>query len=322
MSSAARTSATTPRIGIAIAVHNSWDVLSDCLKALDESVTEAELSIVVCDDGSTDGTRDKLAAQYPSVRVVTGDGSLWWTGGTNRAVELCLADGCDYVLLLNPDAFVAPDAIQHLLECSRREDGAVCAAMVVDRDAPDQIVWAGSHWGRVVGPLPIWTSRYIHRRGAEVASVPSTPYETSEVHGRAVLFPAAVMKRFGLHDDLGMPHLGGDTEYSLHLEGNGVRMFIVPSALVSLETRTSSIGMTGPAGESWSFRDAQKRFKKHLWDRKSGEQMSVWWTISRRHVPWYGTLPTFGFIIALGSLRFWQRELKQARSQTTGGPSE
>jgi hypothetical protein len=47
--------------------------------------------------------------------------------------------------------------------------------------------------------------------------------------------------------------------------------------------------------------------------------MSVWWTISKRHVPWYGALPTFGFIITLGAFRFWQRELKQARNQTTGG---
>ena len=311
-----------PRIGVAIAVHNSWDVLLDCLMALEASVTDAELSIVVCDDGSTDSTREKLAAQFPAVRVVTGDGSLWWTGGTNRAVELCLADDCDYVLLLNPDAFVAPDAIQHLLDCSIAEDDAVCAALVIDRDAPEYIVWAGSHWGRIASPLPIWTSRYIHRRGTKVATIPTSPYPTSEVHGRAVLFPAAVMKRFGLHDDLDMPHLGGDTEYSLHLEGNGVRMFIVPQAHVTLETRTSSIGMTGPVGASWNLRDASSRFKKHLWDRKSGEQMSVWWTISKRHVPWYGTLPTFGFIIALGSFRFWQRELKQARKTTNGGSSE
>jgi GT2 family glycosyltransferase len=321
MSPLATSSTTAPRIGVAIAVHNSWDVLADCLKALNASVTEAELSVVVCDDGSTDGTREELAAQFPSVRVVTGDGSLWWTGGTNRAVELCLVDGCDYVLLLNPDAFVAPGAIQRLLECSTERDDAVCAGLVVDRDAPEHIVWAGSRWGRVVTPLPVWTSRYIYRRGTEVASIPLAPYETSEVHGRGVLFPAAVMRRSGLPDDVGMPHLGGDTEYSRHLDSCGVRMFIVPSAIVTLETRTSSMGMTGSAGAGWSFRDARSRFQRHLWDRKSGEQMSVWWTISRRHVPWYGALPTFGFIIGLGSFRFWQRELRQARRKTTGGSS-
>jgi glycosyltransferase involved in cell wall biosynthesis len=292
MSPLATSSTTAPRIGVAIAVHNSWDVLADCLKALNASVTEAELSVVVCDDGSTDGTREELAAQFPSVRVVTGDGSLWWTGGTNRAVELCLVDGCDYVLLLNPDAFVAPGAIQRLLECSTERDDAVCAGLVVDRDAPEHIVWAGSRWGRVVTPLPVWTSRYIYRRGTEVASIPLAPYETSEVHGRGVLFPAAVMRRSGLPDDVG-----------------------------TLETRTSSMGMTGSAGAGWSFRDARSRFQRHLWDRKSGEQMSVWWTISRRHVPWYGALPTFGFIIGLGSFRFWQRELRQARNKTTGGSS-
>ena len=308
-----------PRIGVAIAVHNSWGVLVECLERLAASQTDAELFIVVCDDGSNDGTREGLAKRFPDVHVIGGDGSLWWTGGTNRAVELCLAEGCDFVLLLNPDAFVEPDTIARLLACSNAEGGAVTAALVVDRDAPDRVIWAGSHWGRIVTPLPVWTSRYIHPRGALVSDLPTTPYATSEVHGRAVLFPAEVMRRFGLHDDLGMPHLGGDTEYSLHLGGRGVRMFIVPAARVSLETRTSSIGMGAKDGEGWSFQDARRRFRAHLWDRKSGEQVPVWWTISKRHVPWYGALPTFGFIIALGSFRFWQRELKQARGQLRGG---
>lgn len=310
---AQKPSAGAPRVGVAIAVHNSWGVLVECLERLEQSETRAELFIVVCDDGSTDGTREGLSERFPAVRVVRGDGSLWWTGGTNRAVELCLLEGCSHVLLLNPDVFVGSDTIERLIDASQGDEGVVSAALVVDRDAPDEVIWAGSTWGPIFSPLPIWCTRYLYRRGAPVSSLPDAPYPTSEVHGRAVLFPASVLRRFGLHDDADMPHLGGDTEYSLHLGNQGVRMLVVPQAVVTLETRTSSIGVGAPKGDVWSFKAARGRFRAHLWERKSGEQVPVWWVISRRHVPWYGTLPTFGFIMALNSFRFWQRELKAAR---------
>ena len=89
---AQKPSAGAPRVGVAIAVHNSWGVLVECLERLEQSETRAELFIVVCDDGSTDGTREGLSERFPAVKVVRGDGSLWWTGGTNRAVELCLLE--------------------------------------------------------------------------------------------------------------------------------------------------------------------------------------------------------------------------------------
>ena len=300
------------RVGVAIAVHNSWGVLKPCLEHLEQSDTEAELHLVVCDDGSTDNTRAQLAAHYPSVQVVGGDGSLWWTGGTNRAVELCLAAGCTHVLLLNPDVFVSPTTLSELLACSSAHNDAVCAAVVVDRDDPSRLVWAGSRWGCLAPGLPIWTNRYLHRPGAGLGTLPSTPFKTHEVHGRAVLFPAKVMQRFGLHDDLTLPHYGGDTEYSLHLDAHGVEMLINPAAVVSLETRTTGLGATDTE-QDWSLQAASQRYWKHLWDRKSGAQAPTWWTIARRHVPWYGQLPTFSFIMGLNTLRFWQREARLAR---------
>ena len=128
------------RIGVAIAVHNSWVVLEECLERLATSEQEAELHIVVFDDGSTDGTREHLSAHFPAVQVVRGDGAFWWTGGTNRAVEVCLAAGCDYILLLNPDVFVEIDTIGRLLDTSRAHGDAVCAPIVADRDDPERVI--------------------------------------------------------------------------------------------------------------------------------------------------------------------------------------
>ncbi len=309
------------RIGVAIAVHNGWGVLEPCLEHLAISEQDAELHIVVFDDGSDDGTGEHLAERFPEVHVVRGDGSFWWTGGTNRAVEVCLAAGCDYVLLLNPDVFVQPRSIACLLEASRTRNDAVCAALVADRADPERVIWAGSRWGQVVPGLPIWTTRYLYRRGSPVDAIPEAPYRTSEVHGRAVLFPVSILRRFGLHDDRSLPHYGADTEYSLHLADGGVPLLIVPDACVTLETETTGLGADRSDAGPWRLDQAAGRYWDHLTDRKTGDQLSVWWTISRRHVPWYASLPTFAFIVGVGSVRFWQRELRHAnRSKSNGSP--
>ncbi|MDP6945198.1 MAG: glycosyltransferase family 2 protein [Myxococcota bacterium] len=310
---------TRVRLGVAIAAHNSWGVLEPCLRCLEASVLEADLHVVVFDDGSTDGTRGLLSEHFPSVEVIRGDGDFWWTGGTNRAVERCLQEGCDYVLLLNPDVFVSPEAIANLIATSQAQGEAVCASLVVDRDDPDRVIWAGSSWRPVLSGLPVWTSRYLHRRGASVETLPAEPYETSEVHGRAVLFPAQVLRRFGLHDDHALPHYGADTDYSLHIGQAGVPMFVVPAARASLDTTTTGLGAAHGDAATWRLEGAARRYWRHLTDRKSGRQLYTLWTISRRHVPWYGVVPTYAFGLSVGSLRFWQREVRRARAQKHGG---
>ena len=257
----------------------------------------------MCDDGSDDGTGAMLREEYPEVRVVRGDGEQWWTGGTNRAVELCLVDGCDFVMLLNPDVFVQPGTITELLSVAQAHPGSVTAALVLDRADEACILWAGSRWGRLAPGVPIWASRYIYKRGSASAAVPVAPYRTDEVHGRAVLIPADVLRRHGLHDELHLPHYGADTEFSLRLHGAGVEMRIVPSAPVTLDAGHTGIG--GGTGSAWA------EYRRYLTDQKRGQALHTWGTIVGRHVPWYGRAPTFSFIIGLNTYRFWRRVAAQ-----------
>ena len=65
---------------IVVPVHNALkhvELLLNHLKALN---TQFPASVILVDDGSTDGTSDFVALHYPEVRVVRGDGNLWWGG--------------------------------------------------------------------------------------------------------------------------------------------------------------------------------------------------------------------------------------------------
>ena len=47
----------------------------------------------------------------PNLVLLNGDGSSWWGGGTARAVDKFLL-GCDFVLMLNPDAIISSEDIE------------------------------------------------------------------------------------------------------------------------------------------------------------------------------------------------------------------
>lgn len=104
---------TTLRIRALVVTWQAVDLLPPCLDSLlAQHVPGAELEVVVVDNASTDGTRELLARDYPTVRVIASDRNRGFAGGV--ALGTADFDG-DIVLLLNNDAEFAPDAAAHLV---------------------------------------------------------------------------------------------------------------------------------------------------------------------------------------------------------------
>ncbi len=103
-------SPSVPDISVAVVSYNTRDLLRACLLSLlaRQADGEASLEVIVADNGSSDGSRDMVRAEFPSVQVIeTGDNL-----GFGRANNLALlnATGRAYCLL-NSDAEVLPGAL-------------------------------------------------------------------------------------------------------------------------------------------------------------------------------------------------------------------
>ena len=102
-------------IAILIPVHNRISYTKKCIRTLEglvanESPSNNMYHIVVIDDGSTDGTGDWLADEYPDIIVLNGDGNLWWSGGINVGATYAISEiNADFLLLWNNDIHPAPD---------------------------------------------------------------------------------------------------------------------------------------------------------------------------------------------------------------------
>ena len=85
-----------------------------CIESLQRS-TYTALSILLIDNASPDGSGDRLHARLPDVPYLQTGSNLGYAGGNNRGFERALAEGADYVVVLNYDTVVDPDCIGALV---------------------------------------------------------------------------------------------------------------------------------------------------------------------------------------------------------------
>ena len=92
----------SPRAVSAVVVTwNAADLLRECLDSLlAQSAPGWELTIVVVDNGSSDGTTELVRAHYPSVRLVALPTNTGFAHAANRGI---MESNTPFVVLVNND---------------------------------------------------------------------------------------------------------------------------------------------------------------------------------------------------------------------------
>lgn len=208
-------------IYIVIPVYNRAAFTRACLLSLRDQTCK-DFSIVVIDDGSTDGTEEMIKQEFPEVVLLHGDGNLWWTGATNRGVRyvLGICGPTDYVLALNNDLIVPPDYISTFTNLSANFPNTLIGSVVTDIDDIDTICSGGVkiNWK---------TAKLVNlNTGKKRSSFPQGFFtEVSILTGRGVLIPSQVFREIGLYNERHYP-LYGDTELPKRAEKAGYKLIV------------------------------------------------------------------------------------------------
>jgi GT2 family glycosyltransferase len=105
--------ATDSRLAVIIVSWNVRDLLVACLHSLQADLAQAGLTadIWVVDNGSTDGTPEAVAQDFPAVRLIARQDNPGFAAANNQALRAALdVSPPRYFWLLNPDTEVLPGA--------------------------------------------------------------------------------------------------------------------------------------------------------------------------------------------------------------------
>lgn len=118
------------RIGVVVVTFNSADVVEGVLASLPAGMDGVDWSLVVVDNGSTDGTVDIVRGAAPRAEIVECRHNGGYAAGIN--VGVAHVGACDAYLILNPDVRVAPGCGAELLAGLRRTGAGIVVPRLLD----------------------------------------------------------------------------------------------------------------------------------------------------------------------------------------------
>ncbi|TRO82710.1 glycosyltransferase family 2 protein [Desulfuromonas acetexigens] len=207
---------------VIIVNYNSWEVLRRCLDHLGKQ-TWRNFQVVVIDNASTHPPPEDFATRYPWISLVQSSINLGFAGGNNRALRALTS--CEWIALLNPDAFPEPDWLEQLVETAQAHpDYTMFGSRQVIAGVPHLLDGEGDVYH--ISGL-VWRSGH----GRPVSEGAREPREIFSPCAAAALYRADAFLRVGGFDEDFFCYVE-DVDLGFRLRLLGYKALLVPSSVV------------------------------------------------------------------------------------------
>ena len=214
-------------VAVLITVFNRVDKTLACLDSIGDAVEKGlvsfSLSVFLTDDGSTDGTSQKIKERsYPfPVEILQGDGSLFWNGGMINSWKAALAypEEFDGFLWLNNDTVVLPGFWQMLAEADK---------YAKEKYGKGQI-YVGSTRDKLTGKFTYGGFNFVNKITLKDKLLPPNGeiQECQCAHGNITYVSREVVEKTGIFTNK-YQHGGSDHDYTYRASRRGFHNLILP----------------------------------------------------------------------------------------------
>ena len=194
---------TRHKIAVLITSYNRCEKTFHCINKLFKILPTC--SIYLVDDCSTDNTVQTISSHFPEVKIIYGNGNLFWNRGMHLAWEHANKFDYDFYLWLNDDIVLYENSIQEILECSILKNHQAIISGIIETENKDLIIYGGTDIN----------NKLICPNG-QLQSI-------KNMNGNVVLVPKSVYLKLGNLDPV-FHHDLGDVEYGYRAKENNIEV--------------------------------------------------------------------------------------------------
>jgi GT2 family glycosyltransferase len=205
-------------VAVIITSHNRRDTTLACLQALYQQIIPFD--VYLTDDGSSDGTALAVNTNYPEVKILKGNGSLFWVGGMRLAFAEALQNDYDYYLWLNDDTILESDVLERLLDIHLNLSNHNNPNSIIVGSTKDPQTGKSTYGGAV-------RSKRWYSNKFEFLEPNEHLQECDTMYGNCVLIPRSVAIQVG-NIDIAFIHSLGDLDYGLRASKLGCSIWVAP----------------------------------------------------------------------------------------------
>jgi GT2 family glycosyltransferase len=196
------------------------------------------MSVAIVDDGCTDGTASMVGESYPDVKIISGDGNLYWAGGMRFGWEQWVkVQPYDALLVFNDDIRLETNALGELIDTyhfARKMSGGLVVVSGAFRNRMSHEI---SYGGYVHSSL--W-----HRLRFRMVEPTGSPRQIDTLNMNCALISSEALEHVGFLAEY-FRHGGADMEFGLRLRKAGGTVWLTKKSVGLCDRNESDLPDTG-----------------------------------------------------------------------------
>lgn len=205
------------KVSIIVLNWNNYEDTKECLESLKE-ITYSNYEIIIVDNGSKDGSTQRLQKEFPEHTYIYNKQNLGFAGGNNVGIKYAVKKNADHILILNNDVIVERSFLEPLVEDIKSEEVGIVGPAIYFYNKPEKLYSAGrkiNYWkGTTAELIPFWKVR-----------------EVDSIAGCCTLIKKGVIKKIGYFYEPYFLNLE-ETEYCLRAKKAGLQVLCEPRSKI------------------------------------------------------------------------------------------
>ncbi len=215
------------KITIGILNFNAGDYLLENLEAIKNVSSEADITVIVADNASTDGSFELAQKKFPKYQYLDNGNNLGFGHGVNQILKQVKTE---YVLILNPDARLEKGTLSFMLNYMEKNPEVGAASCKVEKE--NGTLDIASHRGF---PTPWASFKYYFLKDDSLYHLSdrdmSVAHEVDAIVGAFFLTRKSVLDKVGMFDEDYFMY-AEDIDLCLRIKQAGYKIMYLPEVKV------------------------------------------------------------------------------------------